>query len=146
MRKTYTSEELDEFPKELFLDKQKDIKLIIDINQNNELAYSILTENAQEDKLLRNIATLCNEKYNKEQRVINGIFKQDKDNKNLLRLQINKLKDIEIDLNNRIVSFPEIPNAEKVLMAQKEDAYLPKANYLAPENGIKTDLHSHCHA
>ena len=143
MRKTYTSEELDEFPKELFLDKQKDIKLIIDINQNNELAYSILTENAQEDKLLRNIATLCNEKYNKEQRVINGIFKQDKDNKNLLRLQINKLKDIEIDLNNRIVSFPEIPNAEKVLMAQKEDAYLPKANYLAPENGIKTDLHSH---
>ena len=75
MGEAYTTEKIKEFPKEVYLDKQKDIKVIIGVSKDNKFIYTISARNLKNDNLLKNITRLTQGKYNSEAKQITGILK-----------------------------------------------------------------------
>ena len=121
MGKSYKKEKVNGFPKEIYLDKQKDIKVTIDRDENLEIVYEISISNFKSQKLLKNLAGLTQGKLNEKTGTVKGIFQESFDNINRYTLNIERFNSIEIDLDDNTIEMPRIPTALKTLMAQKDD-------------------------
>ena len=143
MGEAYTTEKIKEFPKEVYLDKQKDIKVIIGVGKDNKFTYTISASNIKSDNLLNNIARLTQGDFDSETKQVTGLFKEIKGKKGQFQFKIDKFKSLKIDLVNNNILLPRIPVAIKTLMAQKSNLQFNELSYIKKSESIKTDLHSH---
>lgn len=143
MGKSYKKEKINGFPKEIYLDKQKDIKVTINRDENLEIVYEISISNFKSQKLLKNLAGLTQGEFDEKNGTVKGIFQGSFDNKNRYTLNIERFNSIEIDLDDNTIEMPRIPTVLKTLMAQKDDLVFDRVKLLDNLQETKTDLHSH---
>lgn len=143
MGKSYKREKINGFPKEIYLDKQKDIKVTISRDENSEIVYEISVPNFKSEKILKNLAGLTQGEYDEKTGIVKGKFNESFDNTNLYTLNIERFNSIEIDLENNTIEMPRIPVVLKTLMAQKNELVFDRVKFLDNLNETKTDLHSH---
>lgn len=142
MGNSYTKEKIKHFPKEIYLDRQKDIKVVFKQDEKNNLTFEISAPNIKSERLLKNIQRFVAGKYNKEEKTVNGLL-QETFTEGVFELEFEKFKSISIDFNTMDVLYPKIPNALKTLMCQKDRIEFRQLDYFIENNEIKTDLHSH---
>ncbi len=143
MGKAYTTEKVKKFPIEKYLDKQKDIKIIINRNENADIECEISAPNIKSTKLLNNLQNLLHSNYDIDSNVLRGMLEEQYNEENIFDLEIDRFGILELDLDNNTISVPRIPVALKNLMCQKENLKFDDLSYIEKSQSIKTDLHSH---
>lgn len=138
----------------LYLDKEKDIVVYLDMNQS-VLSYTILATNHRSDNLINNLAIISNQKtvIRSGKTVIEGVIpcyiKGDGKRVYIFRLNGTKLANIYPDGNIEVNSL--IPAIAKTLMSQTKDykysfrETLVKS-YVLEDVKLSTDLHTHGNA
>lgn len=139
MKKFGTTDKIEKFPIECYLDKKKEIKITIVRDSDNNYVYEITTEN---ETLIKNLQMLTNGTY-EEYNSVKGIIEGAEEDANIFVLSLDIFEDIVLDFNEDTIFYPTIPSTYKMLMSQKEGIKLPKLVGFNEEKNITTDLHSH---
>lgn len=141
MGNKYTQKKIDKFPKEFYLDKQKDIKVIIN-KKNEDIQYEIFTPNHKDDNLLQTLQLATKGIYdNKAQKII-GSFKHNK-NSMIYQLKLADNNIIELDSLNNELTIPKMLSVQKIMMAQKVSPELLALPTQDTESKITSDVHTH---
>lgn len=139
-----------------YLDKEKDIKVSIYRESEDELRYIIETPNHNTGNLITNLAKLCDVETIKDKndmKIITGIIPAsiNGDNEIVYILRLGGIKLANIYENGKIEIKAKVPAITKTLMSQTKSYNLElketivKSNILK-KSKFKTDLHTHMNA
>lgn len=139
-----------------YLDKEKDIKVSIYRENEDELRYIIETPNHNTGNLITNLAKLCDVETIKDEndmKIITGIIPAsiNGDNEIVYILRLGGIKLANIYENGKIEIKAKVPAITKTLMSQTKSYNLElketivKSNILK-KSKFKTDLHTHMNA
>lgn len=139
-----------------YLDKEKDICVTMDRNEEGQMAYVLTTPNHSTGNLIRNLAALCNLPLTRSAEgyfIIQGIVPAYYDG-NCRLFYLFSLGDREaarIESDGHVHLYVQIPAIAKTLMSQTRDYQLSFAKTIVrtripAECKFRTDLHTHMNA
>ena len=139
-----------------YLDKEKDIKVNLYKNKEDELDYIIETPNHKNGNLITNFARVCDLSVSKGDNGI-GVIKGtilaslNGENREVYILRLNGLKVANIYADGFIDIRAKVPAISKVLMAQTKNYEYPIDKtlvkmYIEKKYKFRTDLHTHMNA
>ena len=139
-----------------YLDKEKDIKVNLYKNKDDELNYVIETPNHKNGNLITNFARVCDLSLSKGENgadVIKGtiLASLNGDNREVYILRLNGTKVANIYADGVIDIRAKVPAISKVLMSQTKryDYPIEKTlvkTYILKKYKFRTDLHTHMNA
>ena len=139
-----------------YLDKEKDIKINLYKNNEDELDYVIETPNHKNENLITNFARVCDLSVSKDENgfgVIKGkiLASLNGDNVEVYILRLNGIKVANIYADGVIDIKAKVPAISKVLMAQTKNYDYPIDKtlvkmYIQKKYKFRTDLHTHMNA
>ena len=138
-----------------YLDKEKDIIVILKKSKEDELTYILETPNHNTGNLITNLAKICGLetiKNEKDMKIITGKIPAsiNGDNEEVYIFRLGGIKIANI-YENRIEIKAKIPAITKTLMSQTKNYKLPiektiVKTYILKKSKFRTDLHTHANA
>lgn len=138
-----------------YLDKEKDIIVILKKSKEDELTYILETPNHNTGNLITNLAKICGLetiKNEKDMKIIIGKIPAsiNGDNEEVYIFRLGGIKIANI-YENRIEIKAKIPAITKTLMSQTKNYKLPiektiVKTYILKKSKFRTDLHTHANA